>query len=127
MSPVVGYGYGSSRFVIREIAPSAGYNAHNQLLNVLIETGLVGAGLLLLQTIVLRVDFTPREICFLACCLFWSSSKVARRTSCLRPFRLRSRCCGLSSCSGPSGGLFRQYETRRPYVGSHRSSFSDSA
>jgi exopolysaccharide production protein ExoQ len=63
MSPVVGYGYGSSRFVIREIAPSAGYNAHNQLLNVLIETGLVGAGLLLLQTIVLaRRFYAPRDL-----------------------------------------------------------------
>jgi exopolysaccharide production protein ExoQ len=63
MSPVVGYGYGASRFVIRQIAPSAGYNAHNQLLNVLVETGLVGAGLLLLQTIVLaRRFFAPRDL-----------------------------------------------------------------
>jgi O-antigen ligase len=62
-SPVMGYGYGSSRLVIREIAPSAGYNAHNQLLNVLIETGLVGAGLLLLQTIVLaRRFYAPRDL-----------------------------------------------------------------
>jgi exopolysaccharide production protein ExoQ len=62
-SPVVGYGYGSSRFVIREIAPSAGYNAHNQLLNVLIETGVVGAGLLLLQIIVLaRRFYVPRDL-----------------------------------------------------------------
>jgi O-antigen ligase len=42
-SPVVGYGYGCSRFAIGFL------HAHNVLLNVVLETGLIGGACLLLQ------------------------------------------------------------------------------
>jgi exopolysaccharide production protein ExoQ len=52
-SPLVGYGLGCSRFVPRE----AYLHAHNQVLNVFVETGLFGGALVLLQFFVLGRRF----------------------------------------------------------------------
>ncbi len=56
-APLVGYGLGCSRFVPRE----AYLHAHNQVLNVFVETGFIGGGLVLLQFLVLgrRLFFAP--------------------------------------------------------------------
>ena len=52
-SPLVGYGLSCARFVPKE----AYLHAHNQLLNMFVETGLFGGGLLLLQFLVLARRF----------------------------------------------------------------------
>jgi O-antigen ligase len=62
-SPCVGYGYGGSRFVMEAQGPFPLFHAHNQLLNVILETGLVGGGLFLLQIVVLGLRFfTARDL-----------------------------------------------------------------
>jgi O-antigen ligase len=52
-SPLVGYGLSCARFVPKE----AYLHAHNQLLNMFVETGVFGGGLLLLQFLVLARRF----------------------------------------------------------------------
>jgi O-antigen ligase len=52
-SPLVGFGLGCSRFVPRE----SYLHAHNQVLNVFVETGLFGGALVLLQFFVLGRRF----------------------------------------------------------------------
>lgn len=52
-SPLVGYGLGCARFVPNE----AYLHAHNQLLNLFVETGLFGGGLVILQFLVLLRRF----------------------------------------------------------------------
>jgi O-antigen ligase len=55
-SPWVGYGYGCSRFIMMTSYYET-IHAHNQLLNVALEMGLVGAGLFLLQVGVFALRF----------------------------------------------------------------------
>jgi hypothetical protein len=52
-SPLIGYGLGCARFVPHE----AYLHAHNQLLNMFVETGLFGGGLVLVQFLVLARRF----------------------------------------------------------------------
>jgi exopolysaccharide production protein ExoQ len=53
-SPLVGYGYGCTRFVLTGSEHLAVYHAHNQLLNVVLSVGLVG-GLLLVAMFVTQL------------------------------------------------------------------------